>query len=62
MGSFTYDGCSNLRGGGGGGVKSLRWRGDEAMLASAKKFDRKQKFETEVNQLLIHCTVDRKYF
>ena len=41
MGSFTYDVCSNL-----GGFPNAD---GGAMLASAKKFDQKQKFETEVN-------------
>ena len=42
MGEFTYNVYSNL----GGGVG--------AMLASAKKFDQKQKYETEIDFLLIH--------
>ena len=44
MRAFTYEVCSNL-----GGFKSLQCRGGGggvgAMLASAKKFDQKQKFE-----------------
>ena len=38
MGVFTYDVCSNL-----GGFKKLTVEGVGAMLASANKFDEKQK-------------------